>query len=302
MKVTDLCQQHATSRRLDRVSKTALACDGYGYRLIQAAAEDMEAVKLHDIKTIIYGMQENGLSNATINEAISHAKMAIEWAIDEELIEINPLKRQKKLPTKPKLFRRPLLKRECDAIRKVAKGRWQTIFELFICTGCRRNEIRLLPWSEVDFETGIIALAAERTKTRTARPVALGHRMLEKLSKLPRSDGLVLPGQKKGQPLGASSIRSHLKESLCKRAGVDPQGVTTHSLRDTTACFLTDELEVSDKFFDAIIGHKGGGKQSALKIKYSKSKALKKHKHYAQMLEDYIFGEAEEWTPIQEDI
>lgn len=50
-----------------------------------------------------------------------------------------------------------------------------TVFKLLILTGCRREEIRALRWSEIDLETQVITLAGIRTKNGDRHEVPLSH-------------------------------------------------------------------------------------------------------------------------------
>ncbi|NJL28580.1 MAG: site-specific integrase [Thermoanaerobaculia bacterium] len=100
---------------------------------------------------------------------------------------------------------------------------------LLILTGCRRNEILRLKWSEVDLERRVLLLGDSKTGRKT---VVLAAPALELLARLPREAGhpYVLPGWKHGQPLG------NLTDPwarIRKLAGLED--VRLHDLRHTFA-------------------------------------------------------------------
>ena len=85
---------------------------------------------------------------------------------------------------------------ELRAIWNACEGdRFGAVVKLLVLTGCRRNEIGDLRWSEVDFETGVVTIPGERTKSRRTLVLTLPKMALDILRTLPRQDGCPGPGR-----------------------------------------------------------------------------------------------------------
>ena len=100
---------------------------------------------------------------------------------------------------------------------------------LLVLTGCRRNEVLGLAWSDLDFEAGEMRLGDSKTG---ARIVPLPPAAVELLKDLPRTAGnpWVFPGWKKGtHQVNINDAWERVRE----RAGL--QGVRLHDLRHTFA-------------------------------------------------------------------
>ncbi|RWE53345.1 site-specific integrase [Mesorhizobium sp.] len=122
------------------------------------------------------------------------------------------------------------------------------ITRLWALTGCRRNEIAALKWSEVDFETGCLRL--EDTKTgKSDRPLASA--ALTLLASVPRQEdtGYVFPATTgKGHYQGTKRIWPKVIE-LAKLPGVTP-----HTLRHTLGSAAVSSGETL-AMTGSILGH-----------------------------------------------
>ena len=113
-------------------------------------------------------------------------------------------------------------------------------------TAMRRGEIAAMRWERINWQTHVLTVPWEETKTSEARGVPLSRAALAVLESLPRKvDGLVWS-------LRPDSI-SQAFERVCKAAAIE--GLTFHDLRHEAASRLTERglgpLEVK-----AITGHK----------------------------------------------
>lgn len=88
----------------------------------------------------------------TVNLDLAYLRHALEWAVDRELIERNPMARLKRLkqPHKPKkVLDTATIDKVFNALGPVAKAAW-----LFSAdTGCRPGEMFALLWEHVDLRT-----------------------------------------------------------------------------------------------------------------------------------------------------
>jgi integrase len=122
------------------------------------------------------------------------------------------------------------------------------IARLWVLTGCRRDEIAGLRWSEVDFDNGLLVLAESKTG-KSIRPLgAAAIAVLRGISRDPDSD-YVFPAERgDGHFQGIKS----LWPTIIKKAELP--GVTPHTLRHTmgsTAVSTGEALALTG----AILGH-----------------------------------------------
>jgi integrase len=129
-----------------------------------------------------------------------------------------------------------------------ANSKAVTICKLWALTGCRRNEIAGLKWSEIDFANGVLRL--EETKTgKSIRPLPWAARLL--LNEVPHPEGAiyVFPAEDgDGFYLGTKKIWPKVK----KLSGL--HDVTPHTLRHTIGSLAISHGE-SMAITGAVLGH-----------------------------------------------
>jgi integrase len=128
------------------------------------------------------------------------------------------------------------------------------IVKLLLLTGCRRDEISRLPWTEVDFDRGAITIAAARSKNHRAHTVTLSEPALEILRAVPRRPGtdFVFCGER------GFSGWSHATKALRARME-SPVSVKLHDLRRSAATGMA-ELGVLPHVIEAVLNHSSGSK------------------------------------------
>jgi len=122
------------------------------------------------------------------------------------------------------------------------------ITRLWALTGCRRDEIASLKWSEVDFERGLLVLADSKTR-KSIRPLSSAAALVLKKVTRDVDSGFVFPAEKgKGHYQGTKRI---WKKIIAK---AKLPGVTPHTLRHTmgsTAVSFGEGLPLTG----ALLGH-----------------------------------------------
>lgn len=120
------------------------------------------------------------------------------------------------------------------------------LFIALVDTGCRKNELLKLRWSDVDLVELSFTVAAENSKTRRSRAVPISERLAAEWKLMQvgaSSDGLVYGGLKDVKRSFATA---------CKKAGV--AGLRLHDLRHTAGTRLAASgLELS--LVARILGH-----------------------------------------------
>lgn len=183
------------------------------------------------------------------------------WAVDEEIIERNPVHKVRRFRSEPR--QRFLSGKELGALgATLTAGRDDggrafhpyaiAIIRLLSLTGCRVGEIAGLRWQEVDAEMSCLRL--EDTKAgRSVR--AIGKAAVEAIRSQPMHAGspYVFTGA-----TGTSPYQSIGKEAHRIFAAAGLVGVTPHTLRHTFAS-VASGLGYSDGTIGGLLGHKGRG-------------------------------------------
>jgi integrase len=150
------------------------------------------------------------------------------WAIGLGLVEANPTLGTND-PAKGAQSRDRVLsdKELAAAWRACADDAFGKIVKLLILTGCRRDEIGGLRWSEVDLDAGTITVTAERSKNRRSHCLTLPQAALDILAAIPRQGDFVF-----GHRSGFADY-SHSMDSLRSRLPATMPAWTLHDLRRT---------------------------------------------------------------------
>jgi integrase len=121
-------------------------------------------------------------------------------------------------------------------------------------TGARANEIAQLRWSEIDFNRGVIALPAARTKNRRAHFIPISPTVRAILEARPRDDGRDLCF---GRGQGGFSGWSNSKDRLDERLNIQPWVI--HDLRRAVSTGM-NEIGVSPWVVEAVLNHVSGSR------------------------------------------
>jgi len=129
-----------------------------------------------------------GSGNTTANRARASLSAMYRWAIGEGLCDDNPvLGTNKRIESGPR--ERSLSDEELASVwNATSDNDYGRIVRLLVLTGCRRDEIGLLRWSEIDIEAKTIAIPKERTKNKNEHILSLSDMALEIISGLTRTE------------------------------------------------------------------------------------------------------------------
>jgi len=111
---------------------------------------------------------------AAANRACISLSALYVWARKRHLCSSNPVSdAEKRKQNDPR--DRVLSDKEVIALWQATDGDqdYEQVIRLILLTGCRRNEIAQLRWSEVDLDAGTILISKERSKNRIAHLVPL---------------------------------------------------------------------------------------------------------------------------------
>ena len=211
------------------------------------------------IRTDIYG---EGLSDRTVHLIHSSCRSALERAVDDGLMNINPADGTKLPRDIPKEIK--ILKSD-EIARFLYQAKEEGYYELFLLelmTGMRRGEILALRWSDLDFRTGELkierqvrggVISVPKTKS-SVRTIILPTALLEILSEYKKSvnSEWIFPSPKDSSKTRDPSAARKRLQIILDRAGC--KRMRFHDLRHT---FATMALEhgMDVKTLSATIGH-----------------------------------------------
>ncbi len=195
---------------------------------------------------------------STMRIQISRLRSCLTWAVDSGRLAVNPIARIKLPRTKPKRDTEISPEGEAALLERFGE-RMKAFFLVAIDSGMRRDEIRLLEWSDVNIEARTLAIPAARAKTRKARVGRLTTRALEALLALPKVPGstFVFASPRTKRPYSATWVweawRAAADDAKLVPAG-DYESVRLHDTRATTASRLL-RLGASLPAVQNILGH-----------------------------------------------
>ena len=143
-----------------------------------------------DVRDIVDAVEDAG-KPVQANRVLTAIHALLNWAVERDVIEANPAAGIKR-PTKEVARDRVLDDAEIRAVwRATASLSYpaDAFVKLLILTGARRDEIREMRWSEIDQETWIWTLPADRSKNGQAHIVPLPDQAVAVLQAVARFKG-----------------------------------------------------------------------------------------------------------------
>ena len=197
--------------------------------------------------------RQNGRTAAA--RARSHLSGLYVWAMKEGLCSaVNPVSLTNDpsvgLKSRTRVLADPELRVLWNGCEDDDFGR---IVRLLILTGCRRREIGALKWSELDFDTGVMTISAERTKHARVHELALPPITLDILRAAPHRRDYVF-----GERGAGFSSWSTATAALRRRLSEPLPAWTLHDIRRTFRTGLS-RLGVLPHVSELAIGHVRGG-------------------------------------------
>jgi integrase len=198
------------------------------------------------------------------NRCLAVVKRILNWAVEEELVDTNPLaslKRQVKEKARERWLSEDELRLVWRAFERTAFP-YGPIGKLLMLTGARRGEVAGLPWREIDLKSATWSLSPERSKNGNANTIPLSEPALAIIKALPRfAGGEHLFGA--GVELSKGNFfraKLALDELIAADNGGEPIAPwTLHDLRRSVATHL-QKLGVRWEIVEATLGHAGASK------------------------------------------
>ncbi len=209
----------------------------------------LKDVRRGDIIDLLERLQEDGL-RSQVNRTQSAISAALNWAVNEGQIEVNPilgLKRRVKESERDRV----LSDTELKAIWLAADQRStpsRELLQILILTMQRRDEVRGMRWDELDEEEKVWIIPADRNKSTRKHLVPLTSVVWDILERLPRLGPYVFTTDGERAYAGHSKLGSAMREA----SKVDSW--TLHDIRRTGRTGLS-RLGVPSQTAELVLNH-----------------------------------------------
>lgn len=193
------------------------------------------------------------ISPASVNIELRALRAVLNTAVRWGVLAANPFAGEKLVPipeSLPAYFSRPDFQR---LLQGVTERLYRDIFVFAVLTGCRREEILNLKWSDYDSERGMITIQCSggfKTKTRRIRSLPIHPIIAQIMAEMPRESELVFT--KEGRKLEGNNVSRRLRQYI-RLAGLDRR-LHFHSLRHSFASWLIQSGE-SLYVVQKLLGH-----------------------------------------------
>jgi integrase len=223
---------------------------------------DIRVTDINEWKNMLY--EKYGLSSKRVNEIKKIFSTILTDAVQDEIIEHNPIKKSKPLPTHQSKEVEPFSIDEIEAILKNCSGQEKHIISYLFFTGVRTGECIGLKWSDISFEQRTIHI--QRTigrgiegppKTKQSiRHIDITDRLMKVLIDQYKITGhknsYVFLNQKGNHYFDSSKLRDYMWKRVLKKAGVRYRPIyqTRHSF-----CSLHIQAGEDILWISKTIGH-----------------------------------------------
>lgn len=198
--------------------------------------------------------QNPAIKDATINRDLSTLRHILYWAVDEQLLAVNPLARMK-MARERRTRRQVLSVVEENQLFGASKDHLHAMVIMALDTGMRRGEITSQRWEDIDFSQKVLFVTRSKTPEGESREIPLTERLYKHLLERRKEGGLVIDFR--GRPVRI--IKRTWKTAL-RNARI--RHVRFHDLRHTFNTRLM-EAGVLQEIRMTLMGHSAGSKVHA---------------------------------------
>jgi integrase len=223
------------------------------------AGRPLDSIKRSDVATTLHQItQQHGRTAAA--RARSNLSALFGWAMREGLCEANPVLATNDPAEGIKPRERVLSDRELTVVwRACLDDDFGRIVRLLILTGCRREEIGGLKWSEIDFDISVMTIPGERTKNHKSHSLCLPSVAMDILRATPVKLGRDFVFGTRGDAYSAWSYSMlALNSRITAIEGKPLPHWTLHDLRRTMRTGL-GRLGVQPHIAERAVNHIKGG-------------------------------------------
>jgi integrase len=220
--------------------------------LPRLGARAAASVRRADVVELLDHLEREKGLGAQVNRTRTTLSSMFTFAIEREIVASNPVVgvRRRKDVERTRTLNDAELRAIWRALDEM-EDPGRTFVKALLLTGCRRDEIGHMQWSEINPAGDLLTLAAARTKTAKEHEVPLSSTMIDLLAKLPRRGAFVftVSGDRPWQGHGMFKAR------LDEKSGVS--GWVFHDIR-RTARSRWSEMRIAFEVCERLLGHAVG--------------------------------------------
>jgi len=157
-----------------------------------------------------------------------------------------------------------------------------------ILTASRTGEVIGARWNEMDMQSGIWTIPADRMKAKREHRVPLSHQTLTLLDSLPTKEGWLFPSPHYGKHISNMAMLKYMRDM-----GYGVKGhrgpYVPHGFRSTFRDWCAEQTDFPRELAESALAHVLRNKVEAA---YQRSDLLEKRRPLMQAWADYCFGEA----------
>ena len=118
-----------------------------------------------DIDAFIDGQLKRDISKKTIHHYVTDLNALLNWALKEEIIDVNPMKKVVRKRIRPeRIIKKGFTHDEIQICEAALKGEELYFFQFLLYTGARLTEALSARWEDVDYEKREIILRGTKTE------------------------------------------------------------------------------------------------------------------------------------------
>ena len=220
---------------------------------------------------------ETGSGMVTRNRVRASLSAMWRWLITEGHLENNPVAGTAKA-NEGRGRDRVLSAAEIKAVWSAAgDDDFGRVVKLLLLTGCRRNEIGLLQWSEINLVDAVIILPANRCKNHREHTLPLSR---QALALLPLFD------DRAGSVFQHGEQWSYDTSKLIRRAGVSH--FTLHDLRRSFVTWMNELGLAPPHVVEACVNHISSGAKAGVAGRYNSARYADEMRKALQIWADHI--------------
>jgi integrase len=241
-------------------------------------------VQLADVARCLNAITRNS-GHSTSGRARAALSAMFTWAMRQGYATFNPVAASENADAAPSRDR-VLKDTELAAIwRGCGDDEFGQIVRLLILTGCRREEIGGLKWSEIDRDAGTITLPKERVKNKHEHTLPLTPLALAIIDSVPQrvSRDCLFGDRSVNGFTDWDRQKGHLDDRLAGK----PADWRLHDLRRSLASWLADDGDVGPHIIEAILNHYSGHRSGVAGV-YNRAKYARQIRNALMLWDDHL--------------
>ncbi|OGS20952.1 MAG: hypothetical protein A2252_04480 [Elusimicrobia bacterium RIFOXYA2_FULL_39_19] len=187
LKFYELCDSFSTNYSKPNKRKRSYERDLLSIKHLKAYFGDVYISRItpQEIERYKMARQADMVSFATINRETGCLRNIFNRAKDWEMVDSNPMDKVKLYKESPGKIRY-LTQEETQRLLSNCSGYLRNAIIFALNTGCRKEEVLSLKWSDIDFRTATIHIPASTSKTNIKREIMVNSALLRTLQAIER--------------------------------------------------------------------------------------------------------------------